>query len=125
MAVVWTIDHAKKFVEITIDGENSQEDADRFFDAIEAGGAVPYKKLFDARNVSPKIDERIMANVAKRISNYVNQGPFAAVVDGVYFDAVAKLFLLAIGAERRAKVFRTIDEGRAWLDSIELAALGG
>ncbi len=121
MPLRWTIDHSRKLVETVIDGKTSKDEAMRFFDDVESAGAIPYRKLFDANKASPMIDERLMAMVTERIAGYTNQGPFAVVIDGAYFDGVAKLFVLTIGAKRRARVFKTVDEACGWLDSIDLA----
>ena len=119
MAVRWTFDHARKFAEIVLTGETGEEEAARFFDALEAANAQPYRKLVDAREAVPKIDEGILKLVTARIAAYRNPGPIAAVVDGAYFDGLARLFILAVDAERRTRVFRSIEEARAWLEALE------
>lgn len=116
----WSFDHSRKFVDIVLEGDTGAEEANRFFDALEAAHAIPYRKLIDAREAIPKIDERIMKLVTSRIAPYENQGPIAVVVQGAYFDGLAKLFVLAVDAERRTRVFKTVEDAHEWLDSIVL-----
>ena len=118
MPARWSFDHSRRLVEIVLEGDTGEAEALRFFDELEAANAQPYRKLIDAREATPRIDERLLKLVTTRISGYRNPGPIAAVVDGAYFDGLAKLFLLAVDAERRARVFRTVDEARDWLDAI-------
>lgn len=118
MPVRWTIDRSKELVEVVLIGETTQDDATRFFDAIEAAGAVPYRKLFDARAAVAKLDTAIMAAVSKRISGYQNPGPIAIVLpEGGPIEGYAKLFLIGVDADARARFFATEPEARAWLDS--------
>ena len=70
MAVRWTFDHARKFAEIVLTGETGEEEAARFFDALEAANAQPYRKLVDAREAVPKIDEGILKLVTARIAAF-------------------------------------------------------
>jgi hypothetical protein len=120
MPTQWTIDHARQLVVTIVDGVTTPEEAKGFFDDVETLGAIPYKKLFDCTRASAKVDERLVASVRARIAGYTNQGPLAVVVDSSYFDGLARLVLLALGADGRARVFKTIEEAQAWLDSIEL-----
>jgi hypothetical protein len=117
----WTIDPARQLVEAVLDGEIGEEETVRFLDELEAAGAIPYRKLIDARNVKARADGRIMALVSRRVAAYANPGPFAVIVREAYIDGMAKLFALALGANGRARVFRTEEEARAWLDSAERA----
>ncbi len=117
MPVRWTIDPARKLVEVVLDGEVAEEQAVRFIDEVEAAGAIPFKKLFDARNAEARADGRIMDLVRKRVAGYANPGPFAVIVREPFIDGMSKLFALALGANGRARVFKTEEEARAWLEA--------
>ena len=65
MPIRWTVNHAERLVDLALDGEVSQEDATQFFDAIEAAGAIPYRKFVDATNTPAKIDEKILARATQ------------------------------------------------------------
>ena len=119
MAARWTIDPERQFVEVVLDGEVGEEECTRFLDEVEAAGAVPWRKLFDARKAKPRTDGRIMALVTKRVASYANPGPFAVFVAEAYVDGMSKLFALALGANGRARVFKSEEEARAWLDSAD------
>ncbi len=116
----WTFDHAGKLVEIVLVGDTGPEETERFFDEFEAANAIPYRKLVDASKAIAKIDDKVMAIVSARLAKYkdMNPGPVAVVVHSTYFDSLARLFLLAVDAERHARVFRTVPEARDWLDAI-------
>jgi len=118
----WTFDHAARLVEVVLEGDSTLEEAERFFEEVEAAGAVPYRKLFDCTNATPKIDEKIMGLVANRIASYKdqNRGPLAVVVQGAYFDGLAKLFLLAVDLGQRTRLFKSVAEARLWLDAVAL-----
>ena len=120
MPAYWKFDHDRKLVEIVLVDATGPEEAERFFDAFEAANAIPYRKLVDATKATAEIDDKVMAIVTARLAKYrdMNPGPLAVAVHSVYFDSLAKLFLLAVDAERRARVFRTVPEARAWLDEI-------
>ena len=119
MPARWKFDHAKRLVEVVLTGDTSAEEATRFFEELEAADAIPYDKLFDAVEATPRIDEKIMAIVGKRVASYKSDGLLAVAVPGAYFDGLAKLFLLAVDVSNRARVFRTVTEARQWLDSAE------
>ncbi len=116
----WTFDHARKLVEIVLVNDTGPEETERFFDEFEAANAISYRKLVDATKAIARIDDRVMAIVSARLARYkaMNPGPVAVVVHSVYFDSLAKLFLLAVDAERNARVFRTVPEARDWLGAI-------
>lgn len=118
MVARWKFDHAELLVEVILEGDTSAEEATRFFDELEAADAVPYDKLFDALEATPKIDEKIMGIVGRRIASYRSDGLIAVVVPGTYFDGIAKLFLLAVDLSARARVFRSVAEARHWLATV-------
>ena len=118
MSVRWTIDRSRELVEIVLEDETTEDDVRRFFDALETAGAVPYRKLFDATKALAKIDNRVLAAVGQRIASYRNPGPIAIVLTpGGPIEGYAKLFLMAVDAESRARFFHTEAEARAWLDA--------
>jgi hypothetical protein len=119
MSVRWAFDHANKIVEIVLEGETKDvELVARFMDEIEAEGAVPYGKLFDATKALAKIDNKLMAVIAQRISRFVDPGPLAIVLpQGGPLEGHAKLFMMAVDVDSRARVFRTESEAREWLMS--------
>ncbi len=118
----WKFDHDKRLVDLVLEGDTSAEEARRFFEEFEAAGAIPYAKLIDATNATPKIDEKIMGMVSERTAFYrtQNPGPLAVVVQGAYFDGLAKLFLLAVDLDGHTRLFKTVSEARQWLDEVAL-----
>ena len=120
MAVQWSVDHSRKRVEVAIEGEVTIEEATKFLDFLEAEKAIPYGKLFDATNSIAKINNQIMAAVGQRIATFQNPGPISIVLPARGMTGHAKLFLLAVDADNRARMFNTREEAVAWLDSIKL-----
>lgn len=117
MALSWTFDHANKIVEIVLEGETTDVEAvSRFLDLVEAEGAVPYGKLIDATKALAKIDNNLMAMISQRISTFVNPGPLAILLpQGGPMEGHAKLFMMAVDVDSRARVFRAEPEAREWL----------
>ena len=124
MPMRWAFDHANKIVEIVLATEPpSEPEVLRFFDELEAEGGVPYGKLFDATRAVARIDNKIMAIVGQRISTYKNPGPIAIILtEGSTVEGHAKLFMMAVDVDSRARLFRTDAEARAWLEERRLAA---
>ncbi len=120
MPVRWTFDHSRRSADIVIEGTTEPKDLVGLLDAFEAEGAVGYRKLLDATRVVPTvIDGRNMAPIAARVAAFQNPGPVAVVVPASGpVDGITRLFVLLSEAEGRIRVFRNVDEGRAWLDSL-------
>lgn len=120
MPAQWTVDHSRKRVEVMLEGEATLEETLRFMEFLESEKAIPYGKLIDATNAAFNIDNKIMATVGQRIAAYKNPGPISIVLPARGVSGHAKLFLLAVDADNRARMFATRDEAVAWLDSIKL-----
>ncbi len=119
MPVRWTIDPSKQLVEVLVEGEVSAADFAAMLDAVEAAGAVPYRKLLDASRVkAPPMAGNNLPAFASRIAQYAHAGPFAVVVaQSGPADGLARLLLLLADAQGRARVFRDLTEARQWLDT--------
>jgi hypothetical protein len=115
----WKFDHAAKIIEVVLEGETAPDEATRFLDELEASDGIAYRKLIDATTAAPRIDDRVLGIVTTRIANYRNPGPIALVVPASAIDGLAKLFLVAVEAERRTRLFRTVAEAREWLDTLQ------
>lgn len=118
MSLSWKFDHANKIVEIVLEGETKDVEAvTRFLDLVEAEGAVPYGKLIDATKALAKIDNPLMATIAQRIAKFADPpGPLAILLpQGGPLEGHAKLFMMAVDVDSRARVFRTEPEAREWL----------
>jgi hypothetical protein len=117
MSLSWKFDHANKIVEIVLEGETKDVEAvTRFLDLVEAEGAVPYGKLIDATKSLAKIDNTLMAAIARRIALFVDPGPLAILLpQGGPLEGHAKLFMMAVDVDSRARVFHTEPEAREWL----------
>ncbi len=49
MPIYWTIDPRQELVVVTAEGDVTRADAEDYLDAVEGGGALAYRKLYDGR----------------------------------------------------------------------------
>jgi hypothetical protein len=70
MPIYWTIDSRHQFVVVTAEGDVSRADADDYLDAIEGGGALAYRKLYDARAGNVVMNHDEMMEIAVRLRSY-------------------------------------------------------
>lgn len=49
MPIHWTIDSKQQLVVVTAEGDVTRADAEEYLDVVEGGGALAYRKLYDAR----------------------------------------------------------------------------
>ena len=116
MPVRWTVDHARELFEVVGEGPAQPADMHAILDAMEKENAVSYRKLIDARKIVAAFDGRNFGPLIARLAAFENPGPFAFVVPtGGPADGVSRLFLLVSDLESRGRIFRDIEEARAWL----------
>lgn len=119
MPLRWIIDHAQRLIEIIVEGESDSAAFTKLLDAIEAEGAVGYRKLLDVSGATGRMDGRDMPKIAERVSQYRNAGPFAVVAAPKGpTDGLARLFVLLAEAQDRGRVFREAQPAREWLASL-------
>jgi hypothetical protein len=118
MAMTYTIDHARRFVDVKGSGDMVLQDVVDYFDALVTENGMPYRKLIDLRGVVPKMtDDDIMA-LGARVSAYAHlepRGPIAVVSTARESDLFVRRFMNLGGAKRPMRLFTSIDEARQWL----------
>lgn len=120
MPIFWTIDSRQQLVVVTADGDVTRADIDAYLDAIEGGGALAYRKLYDARAGKIAMDRDDMMAIAARIRSYHHRpvGPLALVLpDGVAGAAARTLGVLA-AADRPLRLFTSLDPAWRWIDGL-------
>ena len=120
MPIKWTISHAERLVLAKTEGKVGLRDIEAYLDDVVVKGAAGYGKLFDARDgtVSSSDDDLMM--LAARIRAYASTmpgGPLAIVVTGPEARAFADRYVNLAQANRPVSVFRTLEQGRTWLDN--------
>lgn len=120
MPLEFTIDHDKRFVDVRTSGRVVLKDVEDYFDALMVQGGMPYPKLFDATDVEFDVSDADMMLLGARVSAYAvadPRGPIAIVA--VTDEAVNLLrrFINLGGAKRPAKIFRSAEQARQWLDA--------
>lgn len=124
MPIRYTIDHENRFVHAWVEGTIGLRDIEDFLDAIVVQDALPYRKLFDARNADGTYtDDDVMA-LAARASAYANmarRGPLAIVPRKNGPPDAAARFINLGKHEAPAKIFKSADEARKWLDTQPLS----
>ena len=92
MPIYWTIDSKQQLVVVTAEGDVSRADADDYLDAIEGGGALAYRKLYDARAGNVVMNHDEMMEIAVRVRSYHHRpvGPLAIVLSDDKAEAAAR-----------------------------------
>ena len=125
MATAWvpiygSIDSKRQLVVVTDEGDVSRADADDYLDAVEGGGALAYRELYDARAGNVVMDHDEMMAVAARIRGYHHHPVGALAI--VLSEDVAELAQRRLGilatADRPLKLFTSLAPARRWIDSL-------
>ena len=121
MPIRFTIDHAKRHVEARAEGETGLEDFENFLDAVVVQGALPYRKLFDSRQAIGRLSDDDIMMLGARMSAYTSslapRGAIAFIVASAAPSSFAARVVNLARSDRSAKVFRSEDEARKWLDA--------
>jgi hypothetical protein len=82
LPVDFEIDHTKRLVRIRAHGIVLLQEILDYFDALVVQDAMPYPKLFDAREALPRLSDDDVMVLGARVSAYAAfepRGPIAAV----------------------------------------------
>ena len=123
MPIYWTIDSKQQLVVVTAEGDVSRADADDYLDAIEGGGALAYRKLYDARAGNVVMNHDEMMEIAVRVRSYHHRpvGPLAIVLSDDKAEAAARVLGILATADRPLKLFISLAPARRWIDSLVAA----
>jgi hypothetical protein len=120
MPIYWTIDSKQQLVVVTAEGDVSRADADDYLDAIEGGGALAYRKLYDARAGNVVMNHDEMMEIAVRVRSYHHRpvGPLAIVLSDDKAEAAARVLGILATADRPLKLFTSLAPARRWIDGL-------
>src|SRR5437764_467001 len=119
MPLKWSIDHAKRMVTVTAEGQVTLTHAHEYLDAVVVGDAQPYAKLFDSGNMEMNVSDDDMMALGARMSAYsgafAEAGPVAFIATTLAYEGFARRFLNVSSVRRPARLFKTVAEAKAWL----------
>ncbi|HZX84767.1 MAG TPA: hypothetical protein VFF19_14460 [Reyranella sp.] len=120
MPLYWTIDSRQQLVVVTAEGDVTRADADGYLDAIEGGGAVAYRKLYDGRCGNLMMTRDEMMAVAVRFRSYHHRpvGALAIVLPHDKAEPVARMLGILASAERPLKLFTSLAPAQRWIDGL-------
>ena len=120
MPIYWTIDSKQQLVVVTAEGDVSRADADDYLDAIEGGGALAYRKLYDARAGNVVMNHDEMMEIAVRLRSYHHRpvGPLAIVLSDDKAEAAARVLGILASADRPIRLFTSLVPARRWIDGL-------
>jgi len=118
MPMRFKIDHDRRFVDVEGRGAVGLQDVLDYFDALVTDNGMPYRKLLDLRDVTPKLTDADVLVLGARVSAYAHlepRGPVALVSSNDESDLFIRRFMNLGGAKRPIRLFASMDEARAWL----------
>jgi hypothetical protein len=120
MPLYWMIDSRQQLVVVTAEGDVTRADADDYLDAIEGGGAVAYRKLYDGRAGNFMMNHDEMMAVAVRFRSYHHRpvGALAIVLPQDKAEPVARVLGILASAERPLRLFTSLAPARRWIDGL-------
>jgi hypothetical protein len=121
VTVTYDRDTAQRRIIITLAGAFELAAMLALVDRLAADGAWSYGLLYDARALTSApttselqtIVDRVQVMAARR-----PRGPVAVVTPDASVSELAQLYASRLAGTVNIAVFRTLDEGRAWLDEI-------
>ena len=120
MGIKFTIDHKARYVEARAEDVVDLKDVEAFLDAVVVQDALRYRKLLDGRGAVPKYTNDDVMALGARVSAYaqIEQRGALALVAGTdeHFELAARFINLG-KSDRPAKVFRSVDDARKWLEA--------
>jgi len=111
------INHPDRMVVGVASGTITLQDLENFLAELVTSGTLRYRKIVDVAACTPLIDQEQLAAFSARVlaaRQGKPRGPLAIVAHDKQSD-VARLFATLTGADRPAKVFRSIHDARKWI----------
>jgi hypothetical protein len=127
LAISCTLDHDRKLVLVSAEGEMTLPDLEVVFNKVVIEGGMSYRKLVDTSRATSRLTEDEVLTLGARISAYrafEPRGP-VAIVTGPDSHENARRFLNLAGAERPARIFTAQRKKQAftWLMNQPIARI--
>jgi hypothetical protein len=120
--ISWKILEEERMVVARADGPVTLQDIVEYLDAVIVGDAQPYAKLFDAGTMELKLsDDEVMmlgARMSAYSGAYAEAGPLAFVTSTLVLEGFARRFINVSSVRRPAKLFKTVEQAKAWLAAL-------
>ena len=119
MPLHWTVSHPQRLVIALAKGEVTSIDVSRYFDALVAEKALPYRKIFDVTHSPLSLGNEHVLDMARRTRELAARHvlcPLAIVAASDDAYAKAQLFSAEATAKRPLTIFRELHAARSWLD---------
>jgi len=120
MPIYWTIDSRQQLVVVTADGDVTRADADTYLDAVEGGGALAYRKLYDGRTSKVAMEREDMMALAARMRSFHDQpvGALAIVLADDIAEPAMRILGVLASADRPIKLFTSLVLAQRWIDGL-------
>ncbi len=121
MPLHWIIDSRTRLVTASAEGDCTRSDVEAYLKAVEGGGAVAWRKLFDARHGLPAMDHNDMLVIGSLFRGYHQRGPVGAlalVVSETHAEPISRALGILATADRPMRLFTDLEKGRRWIGSL-------
>ena len=123
MPLHWTIDHEKRLLVATTEGDLTDSDLRAYLQRVTAAGAMPYAKIFDATKGRSFLKADQIEELGEWLQAYMNTrgaevGPLAIVVASPEHFVQAEFFSDVAAGRRPVRVFRDHGSAHAWLREV-------
>ena len=120
MPIYWTIDSKPQLVVVTAEGDVTLTDAEEYLDAIDGGGALGYRKLYDGSGGDVAMNHDEIMAIAARFRSYHHRpiGALAIMLPHDKAEPVARMLGILASADRPLKLFTSLAPARRWIDSL-------
>jgi hypothetical protein len=118
MPLKWTIDHARRMVTITAQGEVTLNQVEEYLDAVVVADAMPNAKLFDCTHMVTHATDGEMMELGARMRAYagvMKGGPLCLVVATPEMLDYTRRYVNLAQADRPTQICKTVAEAEAWL----------
>jgi hypothetical protein len=119
MPVEFTVSHGTRLVLAIAKGDLRRHDIETYLDDLARAQALPYRKIFDMSEATPRLGDDDLMMLGARIRAYLSLGklgPLAIVANSDASYGQARMFAALADAERPIKIFRELHLARRWLD---------
>ena len=120
MPISWTVDPDFQSVSVLAEGAVTRADVEAYLHAIDAAGAVGYRKLIDARTATVGMLQDDLMAVAVQLRGYHDGrvGALAIVLSREGADAVARILGVMAAADRPMRLFKSVRAAERWLEGM-------
>jgi hypothetical protein len=121
MSLHWKIAPLEQMVVCVSEGAVTKDELMGYFKAVEAAGAVAYRKLLDASRAECQLTADEIAELAAYANSLKGQttpGPMAIFTGSSGNDDFVRIVSTMLRPGRRVRTFSTIHAARRWLDSV-------